>query len=67
MENQDTLEIAKFLASLPAQDPLGEIKNMRTNLERALSCAKDGSVTLFEAEIKHWIAGIDKFLEEHPR
>lgn len=63
MENTDDLEMALFLSQLPDKDPMGGIENMRRNLERALSCAKDGEVILFEAEIKHWISEIDDFLK----
>jgi hypothetical protein len=64
MENHDKFVMAQFLANLPDRDPLGDITNMRRNLERALACARNGDVLLTEGEIKHWIEGIDRFLGE---
>lgn len=64
MSEGPDMELAKFLCSLPEKEKFADIKNMRTNLTRALSTAtKDGLVLLYAAEIKHWIDGITLFLE----
>ncbi len=66
MLNDDDMELAKFLCSLPERDKFADIENMRRNLERALSTAtKDGIVVLYAAEIKNWMDGIDQFLESN--
>lgn len=59
---EDLAGLKRLAELLPPRDPLADIHNIRRNLERALSCAEEGRVMLFEAEIKHWIAGIDSFL-----
>ena len=58
------LQLLEFLMTLPEPDPLMAVKNMHTNLNRALSCARHGEVTLTENEVIHWINGLDEFLKE---
>lgn len=60
--SDDDIRVLNLLASLPNRDPLAFMKNMRTTLTRALSCAKDMEVTLYDGEIRHWINGTDDFI-----
>lgn len=62
--SEETLEMAKFLMSLPDNNPLADLENMQRNLSRALNCCENGEVRLTEAEIRYWILGINELINQ---